>query len=266
MTISRVTDVDTRSSIARANADAARVAGSLRFVLAVATLDIAAAGVAFAVAHAKHSSGSLYVLVAIAAAGLGTIAAVGIVWLFQLLRAPVRQRNEARAMIAELTAVAPFPDVAIEIENFRDDWQDHAGNRILDASTGRVWFPVVATNREESRRVSLRFDVTINAPDGNGVLFPHLRTEQHDDLPLVVDPQDSKRIELSVFLNEYVTDRLRIDRSVGRLVRYEMNTDLFRLNVFDLLSRKRIEMRLPGFYPREPPPKEEEEEQEPAAD
>jgi hypothetical protein len=117
-----------------------------------------------------------------------------------------------------------------------------------------VWLPVVVTNREESRRVSLRFNVTINSPNGNGVLVRLLPTEQEDSLPLVVDPQDSKRIQLSVFLNEYVTQRLRTERIVGRLVQCDVNGDLFRLNVFDLLSQKAIEIRLPGNYPQEQPP------------
>jgi hypothetical protein len=117
-----------------------------------------------------------------------------------------------------------------------------------------VWFPVVVTNREESRRVSLRFDVTINLPDGSGVFVPRLPTEQENRLPLIVDPRDSKSIQLSVFLNEYVTERLRTERMVGRFVRYDLNGDLFRLNVFDLLSQKGIEMRLPGLHPQENAP------------
>ena len=174
--------------------------------------------------------------------------------MFEFIRAPVRQRNEARAKVTELTAVTPFPNVVIEILNFRQDFQDHAGNRIRDGHTHRVWFPVVVTNREDSRRVSLRFEVTINSPDGNGVLVAGLPTEQEDKLPLVVDPQDAKRMEVSVFLNEYVTQRVRTEQMVGRFVRYDVNGDLFRLNVFDLLSQKGIEMRLPGFHPQENAP------------
>jgi hypothetical protein len=111
-----------------------------------------------------------------------------------------------------------------------------------------MWFPVVVTNREEARRVSLRFDVTINAPDGSGVHVPVLRTEQQDDLPLVVDPQTSRRMTLSVFLNENVAGQLREEKTfLGRQI-YDINGDLFRLNVHDLLSGQQIQMRLPGFY------------------
>jgi len=111
-----------------------------------------------------------------------------------------------------------------------------------------MWFPVVVTNREEARRVSLRFDVTINAPDGSGVLVPVLQTEQQDELPLVMDPQTSRRMTLSVFLNEHVAGQLREEKMfLGRRI-YDINGDLFRLSVRDLLSDQRIQMRLPGFY------------------
>jgi hypothetical protein len=243
-----------QSAWQRAKADTRRVVGTLWFVIGVPLLDIAAAAIALIVASETHSSGALYVVAAIGAAGIGTIAAFVGVWTFQVIRAPVRQRNETRAKVTELTAVAPFPNVLIEIRNFRQDFQDHAGKRISDGHTHRVWFPVVVTNREESRRVSLRFDVSINSPDGSSVLFPRLPTEQEDRLPLVVDPQDSKSIQLSVFLNEYVTERLRTEQMVGRFVSYDVNGDLFRLNVFDLLSQKGIEMRLPGFHPQESAP------------
>lgn len=156
--------------------------------------------------------------------------------------------------VHEFTAITPFPNVVIEVEAFEQAWEDHAGNHQPDCSTHRARFPVVVTNREEARRVSLRFDVTINSPDGNGVLVRSLPTEQRNELPLVVDPQDSKRIEFSVFLNEYVTERLREGKVIEGLMRYDINGDLFRLNVFDLLSRKGIEMRLPDFYPVEHPP------------
>jgi hypothetical protein len=111
-----------------------------------------------------------------------------------------------------------------------------------------MWFPVVVTNREEARRVSLRFDVTINAPDGSGVLVPVLQTEQQDELPLVVDPRNSKRMTLSVFLNEHVAGQLREEKTIlGRRL-YDINGDLFRVNVRDLLSGQLVQMRLPGFY------------------
>jgi hypothetical protein len=73
-------------------------------------------------------------------------------------------------------------------------------------------------------------------------------TEQQDHLPFVVEPQDSKRIDLSLFLNEYVTEQLRTTTMFRGRQRYDINGDLFRLNVFDRLSRTGIEMRLPGVY------------------
>jgi len=171
----------------------------------------------------------------------GNVVAAITTWLFLWARAVVRQRDEARARVSEFTAVTPFPNVEIQIVRLRQDWQDHAGNRIQDARTQRYWWPVVVTNREETRRVSLSFDVTILSPDGNGVFAPGMPVEQEDELPLVVDAQDSQRTTLSLFLNEYVTQRLGD------------NGELLRLNVFDRLSQKSIEMRLPGIYAQHPP-------------
>lgn len=184
-----------------------------------------------------------------------TVAAIT-TWLFLWGRAMVRQRDEARAGVIELTEATPFPNVEIHIARVRQAWQDHAGHLIEDARTHRFWWPVVVTNREETRRVSLSFDVSILSPDANGVLVPSLPVEQEDELPLVVDPQNSQRTRLSLFLNDYVTERLREERTFqGRTV-YDINGDLLRLNVFDRLSQKRIEMRLPGTYPQQQAPPE----------
>jgi hypothetical protein len=245
--------VDIGTARERANIDTRRAVGTLRFIISVALLDIAAAAGAFIAAVELESGGWLYPLAVIGAAGVGTLAAISGAWVFQFVRAPVRQRDEARAALEELTKPSEFPNISIEIGNFRQSWEDHAGAQRFDHGTHRVRFPVVVTNRETSRPVSLSFSVTINSPDGN-VLATMLPTEQEDELPLVVRPQDSTRIELSVFLNEFVTERLRTTERVRGRLRVDINGDLFRLNVFDLLSQKGIEMWLPGFYPWEDPP------------
>ena len=195
------------------------------------------------------SSGhSLWVQVAlgvglfIAGLAIAGITTFGALW----MRAVVRQRDEARAGVAELTQ--PFPNVLIEIDRLREDWQDQAGTRLDEPRTYRAWFPVVVTNREQERRVSLRFYLTINSPDGSGVLVTHFPTEQEEELPLLVDPQDSKRIELSVFANDYLTARMLEETRSGR---HEINgANLLYLNVFDLLSEKEIDMRVPSTYRR----------------
>jgi len=150
--------------------------------------------------------------------------------------------------------VPGFPDVEIVVERLRQAWETHDGRRDPNCNRHRMRFPVIVTNREESRRVALSFDVTINRPDGNGVLMPGLPTEQQDQLPLVVDAQDLRRLDLSLFLNEYVTGQLRTVTMFQGQPRYDINGDLFRLNVFDRLSRRGIDMWLPGVYPRELPP------------
>lgn len=242
----------------RASADTRRiVTGALWFQIAVGVLTIAAAGATLAVGAIQKHHPVFYLLAVLALAAV-PLAAIFIVWLVALVRAPFRQRDEARKEIDELTAPTRFPNLAIDVRNLREDWQDAAGNRITAPDTCRFWWPVVLTNREESGRVSLRFDVSILSPDGSGVVFPYLQTEQDDDLPLVVDAQDSRRIELSVFLNEYATPHVRTERLVSGEVRHGLNGDLLRLHVFDLISQEGIEMRLPGPHPRQeaPPPVE----------
>ncbi len=86
-------------------------------------------------------------------------------------------------------------------------------------------------------------------PDGSGRIIARLPTEQDDDLPFAVDPQDSRRIDLSLFINEYLTNQLREAKFIGGRMAFDMNGDLLRLHVFDLLSQQGIEMRLPGSYP-----------------
>src|SRR6266545_3282115 len=57
-----------------------------------------------------------------------------------------------------------------------------------------------------------------------------------------LDPQTSRRMTLSVFLNEHVAGQLREEKTfLGRRL-YDINGDLFRLNVSDLLSGLRIQM------------------------
>jgi hypothetical protein len=182
-------------------------------------------------------------------AGVG-VAAIS-TWLFLWWRALIDQRDEARETLIELTAATPFPNVEIDVMRLQEDWQDHAGNHISRASTYRFWWPVIATNREDVRRVSLSFHVTVKSVEGDDDLFPFLRVEQEDELPLVVEPLDSERIRLSVFLGEYHTERMREERIVDGNTVYEMNGDQLRLNVFDRISQKGIEMQLPGRYPQE---------------
>jgi hypothetical protein len=161
-----------------------------------------------------------------------------------VLRAPYRQRDEARAEIDELTAPREFPNVYIQSHNFLEVWEDHAGNRGYKHGTARPRSRMVVTNREESRSVSLTFRVSAYNPDGE-LEANYLPTEQHAEAPLVVAPQDSEAFELSFFLNEYVIGRIqKIERGVPVI-----DAEQFRLNVFDLLSQKGIEMEMIGTYP-----------------
>jgi hypothetical protein len=160
-----------------------------------------------------------------------------------LLRAPYRQRNEARAEIHELTAPREFPNVFIQSHNFLEVWEDHAGNRGYEHGSARPRSRMTITNREESQSVSLTFRVSAYNPQGE-LEANYLPTDQHSEAPLVVAAQNSEAFELSFFLNPYVIERIKkIERGVPVI-----DAEQFRLHVFDLLSQKGIEMEMVGSY------------------
>ena len=137
----------------------------------------------------------------------GTMLAAMLVFAWHAVRAPFRQRDEARRTAATLYREAhpEFPRHALTISPL---WYGDLPNKYEPSGEKRVLFlPIDYTNRESSQRVSLDFELLWRREFKEQVIGPYRVSHYHAigggniatalELPLSVDAQSRAKGELS---------------------------------------------------------------------
>jgi hypothetical protein len=249
-----VDELTTCSAITRANRETHLAIRTVRFLLTVTVLDVVAAAIALVVAAKTHSTGPVYVIATLGAVCIGLLASLTGTWLFQFFRAPYRQRDEALAEVAILKVPRDFPRVGIDIGFISQSWElmdGTAADEMTRNAGVRVKFTAILTNREPEDRVSLAFVLAIHHREG--IVVTRVASDQHSELPFVLDARDTKRLDLSFFIPKSLAERAMETETIGSREFRAIPHKAFQLAVTDQLSQQRMEMFLPGGFETKSP-------------
>lgn len=186
------------------------------------------------------------VFIAFAFVIVGGLAAASLWYLVLLLTAPYRQRDEARAEVAEATkevaelqAPPPLPNISVAVASMREE---------RESEPRYIVFPsVVITNREKDRSVSLELTL-IGSYRGDTVLWASAWPTGF--CPIEIPPMQSNpapravRFQVSDDVVERLAD-LGADEISGAPLGLE-GVELT-LRVYDRVSGEGFTMHVPGF-------------------
>lgn len=242
------TDFHAEGAWRRARRDAVAAIESWRFLFAALVFDTFAAMAAYAVTNDPGQDRSVKVATVGGAVIVGPFLLGLAVLLALWVTAPVRQRNEARAQLAQVTEARKFPRGRIEVTQYGYfDTQD--AERLLV-------FGVKVTNREVSRRMNLELDFILRLFTRITHYNPTLKplearlslVQRGPDPPpavLVVDAQDSS--DPTYVARWDLETGLAFDEDASTFTP-ELEGDTLFLRVFDLQSGERIEIEVPGVW------------------
>lgn len=230
---------DTESAWTRARRDWTRSVESWWFILLTAILDAGCASVAAVIAHGQSSGVFIVLIAALIGTVGGTVSSLAVVGAVQLMRAPYRQRDEARRDLQKLRAPQGWPNIDVTLH---DLYEFFSFGRLRNEYPSELHMDAVVVNRQPDTPANISFKLIGQESQGRRFVIEPQHAREY---PQHVAQQRSARFRLAFTIRRDVREGLGVIRG-----EYDppapIPSQIFHLAVEDHISGETRKVELPG--------------------